>query len=260
MTAVVFGCHWLCQCIAEQSTDDEADFISAFACSLDHSLQPIDPQAARKARAREHWQSQWHPTTHLAGRACYNRGMSLLIDGYNLLHVTDIFGAAGPGTDLHRTRLALLNFLASAIDMRERRQTTIVFDAAGAPPGLPRMISHQGMTIHFAQRHSDADEMIEELLETHRSPKSLVVVSSDHRVQRAARGVGATFVDSAEWYAERRAALQAAGNSDTSAAKPETQLTPDELRYWLAEFGEAPAAEDSSNPFPPGYADDVSDA
>src|SRR4051812_12264147 len=127
-------------------------------------------------------------------------GMALLIDGYNLLNVTGIFGEAGPGTELHRTRLALLNFLASSIDRRERRATAIVFDAAGAPPGLPRQVIHEGITVHFAQRHSDADEMIEELLEECAAPRNLLVVSSDHRVQRAARQHGASFVDSDEWY------------------------------------------------------------
>lgn len=182
--------------------------------------------------------------------------MALLIDGYNLLHVTDIFGAAGPGTDLHRSRLALLNFLAAAIDERERSQTTIVFDAAGAPPGLPRTMSHQGMAIHFAPRHSDADEMIEDLLQQHRAPKSLVVVSSDHRVQRAARRRGATFSDSANWYAERRAAMRDSENSRASA-KPDLQPTAEELKYWLGQFGEVPPVEDSEDPFPPGYGDDL---
>jgi uncharacterized protein len=189
--------------------------------------------------------------------------MALLIDGYNLLHVTDIFGADGPGTDLHRTRLALLNFLAAAISKRERSRTTIVFDASGAPPGLPKMMFHQGMTVHFAPRHSDADEMIEDLLGLHRSPKSLVVVSSDHRVQRAARSCGATFIDSAEWYAERRAAMRASENDERSA-KPRAP-TPDELNYWLSQFGESSNSAEKSpgekppGPFPPGYADDVSD-
>jgi predicted RNA-binding protein with PIN domain len=112
------------------------------------------------------------------------------------------------------------------------------------------------MTIHFAPRHSDADEMIEELLEQHRSPKSLVVVSSDHRVQRAARHRGATFVDSAEWYSERRAALRES-KSAKSSVKPEGKLTPDELHYWLGQFGEAPATEVSPGPFPPRYGDDI---
>ncbi len=132
--------------------------------------------------------------------------MALLIDGYNLLHVSDIFAGEGAGTELHRSRMALLEFLAKSIDLRERNQTTIVFDAAGAPPGLPRRMTHEGMTIHFARRHSDADEMIEELLEQSPAPRELVVVSSDHRVQRAARRRGAVFIDSEQWYAELRAA------------------------------------------------------
>src|ERR1700704_1413576 len=70
-----------------------------------------------------------------AERCVLQSGMALLIDGYNLLNVTGIFAQAGPGTELHRTRLALLNFLSAVIDKRERSSTTIVFDAAGAPPG-----------------------------------------------------------------------------------------------------------------------------
>jgi predicted RNA-binding protein with PIN domain len=183
--------------------------------------------------------------------------MALLIDGYNLLHVTDIFGAEGPGTDFHRTRLALLNFLTAAITKRERSQTTIVFDASGAPPGLPRTIHHDGMTVHFAPRHSDADEMIEDLLQQYRAPKSLVVVSSDHRVQRAARSCGATFVDSNEWYAERRTAMRESEHTERPMSKPGSPLSPDELKYWLSEFGEGPALNEPEGPFPKGFGDDL---
>jgi predicted RNA-binding protein with PIN domain len=185
--------------------------------------------------------------------------MALLIDGYNLLNVTGIFGHDGPGTALHRTRLAFLNFLASSIDDRQRKQTTVVFDAAGAPPGLPQSITHEGMTVHFARRHSNADEMIEELLEQWSSPRSLVVVSSDHRVQRAARQRGATFVDSEKWYAEIVAARRQRDiTAEDVAAKPSGKPTPDELAYWLGQFGETPnAGPDFESPFPPGYADDL---
>ncbi|HEX5471502.1 MAG TPA: NYN domain-containing protein [Lacipirellulaceae bacterium] len=164
-------------------------------------------------------------------------GMAVLIDGYNLLNATGIFAEAGPGTELHRTRLALLNFLADSINKRERSATTIVFDAAGAPPGLPRTITHAGMTIHFARRHSDADEMIEDLLEECAAPRSLLVVSSDHRVQRAARHRGASFIDSEQWYTDLLAARrQPQANADDALAKPTGKPTADELAYWLGEF------------------------
>src|SRR5262245_61570510 len=168
--------------------------------------------------------------------------MALLIDGYNLLNVTSIFGGAGPGTELHRTRLAFLNFLASSFNKRQRGTTTIVFDASGAPPGLPPTITHDDMTIHFAQRFSNADEMIEELLESWRAPKSLTVVSSDHRVQRAARRRGATFIDSEVWYAELRTVRRRReANAKEAAAKPSGTLSPDEVAYWLNEFGDSPS-------------------
>jgi uncharacterized protein len=162
--------------------------------------------------------------------------MALLIDGYNLLNVTDIFGqAVGTETPLHASRQALLTFLASAIDAKTRSQTTIVFDAGGAPPGLPQTLTHEGITVHFARQHSDADEMIEEIIESHAAPRSLVVVSSDHRVQRAARRRGAAYVDSDRWYADMRAA-----RSSTEASKPPAieALPPDQVAYWLNQFGE----------------------
>jgi predicted RNA-binding protein with PIN domain len=187
--------------------------------------------------------------------------MALLIDGYNLLNVTGIFGAAGPGTELHRTRLAFLNFLASSFTNRQRGTMTIVFDASGAPPGLPQTISHDGMTVHFAQRYSNADEMIEDLLCAWRAPKSLTVVSSDHRVQRAARQRGAKFIDSEVWYGElRNSRRKNDATANETALKPAGTLSPDEVAYWLKEFGDVPSpASEADNPFPPGYGDDVAE-
>jgi predicted RNA-binding protein with PIN domain len=186
--------------------------------------------------------------------------MALLIDGYNLLHVSDIFADEGAGTELHRSRMALLDFLASSIDPRERNQTTIVFDAAGAPPGLPRTMTHEGMTIHFARRHSDADEMIEELLEQWAAPRDLIVVSSDHRVQRAARRRGANFVDSEQWYTQLRTARMQRHKNEKFPADQENKGTPDEIAYWVDEFAGAPPDESPANPFPPGYADDITES
>jgi len=160
--------------------------------------------------------------------------MALLIDGYNLLHVTAIVGRGG----LRGSREGLLRFMASAIEPRERPQTTIVFDAAEAPPNLPRTIVVDEMTIHFSSEYDNADELIEELIEAHSAPKSLLVVSSDHRIQRAARRRKAPFVDSDVWFAEalrRRAATRAPA---PIAAKPAGRLTGDEISYWLAEFGD----------------------
>lgn len=218
--------------------------------------------------------------------------MSLLIDGYNLLHVTGIFGQGRGAGGLHRSRESLLRFLAASIDDKQRPRTTIVFDAAGAPPGLPRRQMHEQITVHFAANYADADEMIEQLIEQHDAPRSLLVVSSDHRIQRAARRRRARFTDSDVWYAHllHRRAQQ---RRPAGPAKPSGPLSAEEIAYWLKQFeveptqpiedlskptsgdsapgprsespsssaakGTSPDANDLRNPFPPGYADDLVD-
>ena len=218
--------------------------------------------------------------------------MALIIDGYNLLYVTGIVGdVAGAGGTFQRSREALLNFLATSIPEAERGQTTIVFDAAEAPPGLPRTINHKGMTVRYASDYVDADALIEQMIGENHVPKSLLVVSSDHRIQRAARRRRAAFIDSDRWYSElwqRRLASQQVAQLD----KPVTQLSAAEIEYWVDKFTSddqsigisddqdpsPPSAEQSShtskqravkkrkkdpaqldlkNPFPPGYGEDL---
>jgi predicted RNA-binding protein with PIN domain len=197
--------------------------------------------------------------------------MPLLIDGYNLLHVTGITGRGTDLTPLHRSREGLLQFLAASIEPALRAQTTIVFDAAGAPPGLPQTLTHDGMTVHFA-RDSDADAMIEELVAAHHTPRTLTVVSSDHRIQRAARRRRATAIDSDRWYAELWAARHRRGESPRELPlKPGDKLSEGEVSYWIKQFdevtpaepksksGKQPPNDDFENPFPPGYAEDLLD-
>lgn len=195
--------------------------------------------------------------------------MALIIDGYNLLHASGILGrGVGPGS-LERSRQALLNFLAEALEERELATTTVVFDAREAPPGLPRVVAHRGITVRFAEKSSDADEMIEHLIKANTSPRKLVVVSSDHRLHRAARRRKARAVDSDEWYAQAIRQRLQRFRSFTSTGKPAEPATENEVRFWLRHFGEEepPAAPDGAaasaeqppadNPFPPGYAEDV---
>ena len=194
--------------------------------------------------------------------------MSLLIDGYNLLHATDIFGA-DPG-NFQQSREALLAMLGRALEEKERKETMVVFDAMQAPPGLPHTLTHEAITVRYARNYPDADALIEELIEQHRAPGSLMVVSSDHRVQRAARRGGASSIDSELWYADlwRRRVQARRLQRKSIPEKPMGELNPAEIAYWVAEFGgESPDQESQqrspkgSQPtekfFPPGYGEDL---
>jgi predicted RNA-binding protein with PIN domain len=164
----------------------------------------------------------------------------LLIDGYNLLHVTGLFGRGVRGS-LEASRTALLNFLVAALEPRERTGTTIIFDASDAPPGLPDRYSHHGVAVRFAREYDSADEMLEELIAAHHSPKRLTVVSSDHRVQRAATKRRATAVDSHRWYADAAERLNARkkrfARAEIPDVKPDVALTQGEVEYWVKLFG-----------------------
>jgi uncharacterized protein len=166
--------------------------------------------------------------------------MPLLIDGYNLLHAGGIIGAGGPHS-LEKSRLALLNFLAESLPEAEWGHATVVFDAAEAPPGLPRVLTHRGLEVRFSAGYHDADELIEELIRAATAPRKLLVVSSDHRLQRAARRRRAEFVDSDVWYARvlrSRAARRAVSPLEAESAKPPVPSSAGEVLYWLRQFGE----------------------
>ena len=220
--------------------------------------------------------------------------MKILIDGYNLLYAANITGSPGRGTSLYRSRLALLRQLAERLTPAERAVTTIVFDAQNAPPGLPRQLAFDSIRVLFAHRRREADDLVIELVETCDHARELTVVSSDHRIQRAAKRKGAQAIDSDRWWRERRPRTS---HREHAHEKPQRVLPDHEAQEWLEwydgtieelerELGYRPggdpeppdapevnsrsAASDPSearskeegpveNPFPPGYAEDVFD-
>jgi len=152
----------------------------------------------------------------------------ILIDGYNLLHASGVFGDYGR-TPLEASREALLDWLAEVLSEAQRQRTTIVFDARNAPPGIPRTATKHGFTIRFAPRDKEADDLLETLIRQHTSPRTLTVVSSDHRLHRAARRRKAKAVDSDRWVS----AIRHRSVADQSESKQHVELAPDELRDLL---------------------------
>ena len=151
--------------------------------------------------------------------------MSLLVDGYNLIYAANIVGPGIGPRGLERARQALLDTLAAALPDAERTRTVIVFDAASAPPGLPRQLTHQGMLVRFAAGYESADELLEELIVADSAPKRLTVVSSDHRVQRAARKRRAKAIDSDVWFAELQRQRNVSGPLRDTPAGDEPRRT-----------------------------------
>ncbi len=178
------------------------------------------------------------PTLPRLRRRTRKQTMAILIDGYNLLHAAGIIPRdVGRGT-LQRARQALLNWLVSSLEPHQVRETIVVFDAANPPPGRPRQFEHQGLTVLFSTEHENADAMLEDLIRQSSVPKRLVVVSSDHRVQRAAKRRRAKAIDSDVWYFGLREQQHVEALQPLPQAKPAAPLSAAEVQHWLDEFSE----------------------
>jgi uncharacterized protein len=158
-----------------------------------------------------------------------------IIDGYNLLHAMGVLsGRVGPG-GLAKARLRLLGLVHGTF-ADKAPSVTVVFDASGALPGASEEATYQGVHVRYALGKKEADDVIEQLVQEASAPKSLHVVSDDHRVQQAARrrhcvvlGCEAFLV----WVDHYRRQQQT-----RTAEVPEKQekVSPQETQRWLAEF------------------------
>jgi predicted RNA-binding protein with PIN domain len=174
-----------------------------------------------------------------------------IIDGYNLMHAAGLARRKYGPRQLERCRALLLAWLGKHLTEAERERTTVVFDAAEAPPGLPRQLTAAGITVLFAATGKDADDTIEELIAAHSAPRQIRVVSSDHRLQRGAQRRRGMFCDSEDFVQEltRRGPVKAESPPQRSeppstSEKPPTDVSETETELWLRVFGQIPQAED----------------
>lgn len=168
--------------------------------------------------------------------------MATIIDGYNVLYVVGLLSRRiAPGT-LERARQALLNFVVATTDVEQRKRTTVVFDANDPPPGAQSVFEFKGITVRFAVRHSSADALIEELIYRESAPRSLEVVSSDHRIQQVAKRRRARAIDSDTWY-DQQQRLRPNTTPIEIAEEPQRYQGTDtsQVDFWLATFGMPPS-------------------
>jgi predicted RNA-binding protein with PIN domain len=192
----------------------------------------------------------------------------IIIDGYNLIFQCGLEGRSRSPKSLERARDRLISAL-SHLSAKERARTTVVYDAKKLPIGESEAKSNRnGVTVHFAIEFEDADSMIEMLISKNSNPKNLLVVSSDHRINKAALRRKSTPIDSDVWFDQ----LECGKESQPSfkipvASEQQPRISSEELKElksvdWAAEFGvdeQNPTDKNppAFNPFPPGYADDI---
>ncbi|MBA4028236.1 MAG: hypothetical protein C0475_03720 [Planctomyces sp.] len=170
------------------------------------------------------------------GRAPPPGGLSvLLIDTYNVLHVTGVLPPELAGPDID----GLIRLIGAS--RYSRHSITLVCDGVGA-----RRAS-AGLTIEYAGAASSADDLIIERLGHTPRSKGAVVVSSDRRVSAAARRRGLRTLSSAAFLHQLArdvvAAQRAPRRPTRRALAPAVPLDAAAVRAWARDFGIATAQE-----------------
>ncbi|MEC8557492.1 MAG: NYN domain-containing protein [Planctomycetota bacterium] len=169
-----------------------------------------------------------------------SKAARLLIDGYNLLFQSSVVGRGrGPGW-LQQARLRMLHFLKNRLSDDEFGYVQVVFDASTSPIESASVNSAEqslGVQVLFASKHDEADDLLEELIRGHPHPKTLTVVSSDHRVQRCARARKARVLDAEEyWDSLEERSVAPPESNDELPSNSEPDVDAFEVDYWLREF------------------------
>jgi len=151
--------------------------------------------------------------------------MPYLIDGHNLIP------KLGLRLDSPDDELDLVSRLLEFCRLR-RAQAEVYFD--GAPAGQASKRRFGAVTAFFVRQGSSADAAIEARLgRLGRSALNWSVISSDQRVQRAARSAHARTLSSEEF---ARLVMAAGQESANQARQTRDGLSPEEVERWLAEF------------------------
>lgn len=152
-----------------------------------------------------------------------------ILDGHNLIPKIPGFSLQNPNDE--EALIALLQTFREGM----RRGIAVYFD--GAPPGTAVTRRYGALTAYFIRQGMSADSAIEaRLLQMGRAARNVIVVSSDRRVQAAARSVGAQVLSS-EDFVKRLLRTPQARNGE-SEKNPNTHLSQNEVADWLALFQE----------------------
>jgi predicted RNA-binding protein with PIN domain len=121
----------------------------------------------------------------------YARRMPLVVDAYNVLHVTGVLPPEIAGLDL--------DGLADLVETSRiaKDEVWIVCDGLKRAPDGPRR--RQRVWFSWAGAGAKADDLIIQLVQRSSSPRRMTVVTSDRAVQRSVKRRGAEVLSSEEF-------------------------------------------------------------
>jgi len=157
------------------------------------------------------------------------------VDGFNVIHRLPELAALA-ADDLEECRDRFLRLLAPIV-FRSGERWSVIFDAPRAGRGrAPGPID-----LVYA---SDADAWILDRLRAHPHPAQVCVVSSDEKdIGREARALGARVMPADELVATLRRRQRREDPGEEAAGEKPEQVSPEEVDYWLDQFGDGETGE-----------------
>ncbi len=123
-------------------------------------------------------------------------------------------------------------------------RTVIVFDAAKSNLNsrqdsiLEMNAANPRFEVLFSEPSEEADDVLERLIESHSAPKTLTVVSSDHRVQKKAIARRCRAIDCAVFLDQLEKGQFMRADSDSQPESIEKPMTDGrDVDRWMREFG-----------------------
>jgi hypothetical protein len=156
--------------------------------------------------------------------------MPFIIDGYNLLH--SIRKANEDSDAISDVQLCRI---VDVFLMQTKQKGEIIFDGIG-PPNKSAFDNMSKLEVLFAGPGKDADTVIENKIRASTDAKRLTIVSSDRRVQQAARARRAVVMKSDVFWNNLQRQLSRKKTSHEPAAKRHG-LSEGETEQWLKFFG-----------------------
>jgi predicted RNA-binding protein with PIN domain len=158
--------------------------------------------------------------------------MPLLLDTYNVLHVTGVLPPDLAGIDV----AGLLDLLSGS---RYRGEQIVMVCDGNPRRGGPRFEPSARHRVVFSGKKESADNVIMRMIAHSSAPRRLTVVSSDNEILRAAKRRRCPTMSSenlleilAEDHASPRMRKSAAG-----AGKPRAPLSAASVEEWIGIFG-----------------------
>jgi predicted RNA-binding protein with PIN domain len=160
--------------------------------------------------------------------------MPLLLDTYNILHVTGVLPPEVAGIDV----AGLIDLLAGS---RYRAEHVVLVCDGNPHRGGPRFEPSAQHRVVFSGKKESADDVIVRMIGHSSAPRRLTVVSSDNEILRAARKRRCPTMSSEKFLealAEDSTAPRArSASSSAHGRKPRAPLSAASVEEWIKVFG-----------------------